>query len=36
MLASASIGKIYFLPQFGIKIVPKKVGNLRYFLYLCS
>ena len=25
-----------FKPQFGIKIVPKKVGNLRYFLYLCS
>ena len=24
------------IPQFGIKIVPKKVGNLRYFLYLCS
>ena len=27
---------VQFKPQFGIKIVPKKVGNLRYFLYLCS
>ena len=27
---------LILIPQFGIKIVPKKVGNLRYFLYLCS